>query len=59
MTKAKSLSIKISDEDQIYVLSEALGDFLEKVDPKHWRAVEAAQALNMQVNKARKSLQAK
>jgi len=51
-------SIKIRDEDQLYVLSEALDDFLKKVDPKHWRAVEAAQELNAQVNKARNSIQA-
>lgn len=52
-------TIDLTHIDQLYVLQEALDDFLAKCDRrKHWRAVEQAEALAAQLEQLSESLQA-
>lgn len=48
--------LEVSTEDQLYVLSEALDTFLESCNPKHWRAVEAANDLISELKAMRENL---
>lgn len=50
--------VTIDHIDQLYVLQEAIDDFVAKCDrEKHWRAVKAAEALAAQLQELSQSSQ--
>jgi len=52
-------NLELTHTDQLYVLQEAIDDFLAKLDrQKQWRAAEQAEALASQLEELAQSLQA-
>jgi fructosamine-3-kinase len=53
-----NMIVTIDHIDQLYVLQEAIDDFVAKCDrEKHWRAVKAAEALAAQLQELSQSSQ--
>lgn len=51
-------ALELTHTDQLYVLQEALDDFLAKLDrQRHWRAVEQAELLVAQLAELSQSSQ--